>query len=105
MNESNREFNALAERILLTMLRGPTQTQDENEQLARSAVDLADAFLHACRQRHEDLRNVDGLTPDEVDLLHANEVIKCIKSVRERSSLDLKQAKALVDKMREQLGL
>ena len=95
------EFDELAERILLSMLRSPFGLAQDP---AAVAVELADEFLLACRERHQKLKNLDGLTPEEVRLLEQNQIISCIKSVRERSGMNLKEAKTHVDEMRAQHG-
>ena len=105
------EFDQLAERILHSLLQ--TERFDANffgdveavRAVGVLSAELADSLLTACRDRHERVCNRDGLTGEEVDLLRNDRIIQCIKSVRERTGMNLKDAKSLVDKIRAQLGL
>ena len=101
----SKAFDELAERILLTLLGSPNLKPATNKLVCETAVELADAFLDALAVRQVEARNFDGLTGEEIGLLENNRVIECIKMVRERTGLNLKESKRKVDKMREQLGL
>ena len=101
----SKAFDELAERILLTLLGSPNLKPATNKLVCETAVELADAFLDALAVRQVEVRNFDGLTGEEIGLLENNRVIECIKMVRERTGLNLKESKRKVDKMREQLGL
>ena len=104
---TKQEFDSLAERVLLTLVAGNPGVFNEVF-FAQTAVGVADEFVKALNRRHFDLASTKGLTPEEVLLLHAKphpHVIECIKSVRDRTNLSLKEAKDLVDKGRAELGL
>lgn len=100
---TNQEFDALAERILLARLR--CSLVAEAEDFAEFAVKTAHSFLVRLNQRRERQRIETELTPEEVRLLENQQAINAIKSVKERTGLNLKEAKALVDRERAKLGL
>lgn len=72
------------------------------------ASDLSQTSLinakYLCDQIYQEIiknlldKDQSGLTKDEKALLLANERIKAIKAVRERTGLGLKEAKALTDR-------
>jgi len=107
---SDAQFNHLSESVLMKLLdrvdpdfvisidTGPAR-------IAKRAVEMAAEFEWALRQHYRDKYEVDGLTAEEVDLLRTGKVIACIKSVRERSNMNLKDAKTFVDKFRQEMGL
>ena len=99
---NREEFDALAERILHSLILSPRSV---GRPCAEAAVGMADDFLHELRKRHEAVRSIDGLTAEEQDALDDGNVIQCIRLVRERTGAGLKEAKAHVDQMRKQLDL
>lgn len=101
---SDREFDALAERILHSLIRGGRKELDE-ESLGQAAVRCADDFVYRCRQRHLIRRQYDGVLEDELDLILAGQKIKAIKVIRKRSGMGLKEAKKLVDQVAERHGV
>lgn len=104
---TNQEFNSLAERVLVAAVAAnPDVTASF---LATHAVKVTNEFVKALSARRlSEASKSKVLLPEEVLLLQDQphpRVIDCIKSVRDRTGLSLKDAKDLVDKARVELGL
>lgn len=97
---TNQEFNALAERILHSLL-GRKFIGDP----AKDAIELADEFVTKLAERRIAIANSVELTAKEILLIENGRAISAIKSVRERTGMTLKGAKAFVDKARGKLDL
>ncbi len=91
---TNDEFNGLSERILLALIRTPERADGKN--MAIIAVQTADDLVKALNDRRARVRKETTLLPEEV-LLCRDAPIAAIKSLRERTGLSLKEAKAIVD--------
>jgi ribosomal protein L7/L12 len=103
---TKQEFDAIAERVLLALV--PNCPDTTAQFVAQHSIKIADEFVKALNRRHMDLaQKTTTLTPEEILLLQAPspEVIKCIKLVRDRTNMSLKDSKDLVDKSRVDLGL
>jgi ribosomal protein L7/L12 len=101
-----QEFDELAKKVLLVVAEGHNSATAHF--IGRFAVEITESFEKALTARHIDLaKKTTSLTEDEIGLLHATppQVIECIKRVRDRTSMDLKSSKDLVDKTRIALGL
>ena len=94
------DFDALAERILHSILRANTgyTPPDNAHMLTDTAIRMADEFLHGLKVRHEDRLGDGFLTPEERELARGGNKIRTIKLVRERTGMMLKDAKDYVDK-------
>jgi ribosomal protein L7/L12 len=97
---TNQEFDALAERILHSLLRRKYASNPVVD-----AIDLADSFVTKLTERRIKRRNDSELTAEEVQLIQDGRAISAIKSVRERTGMYLKDAKAFVDEARKKLDL
>ena len=86
-------FEEFAREILIADLR---INGISNEQQAKAAIKLADAFIRELNAR--DLRVSDGLglTEEEINLIRNQEVLAAVKSVRNRLQIPLMEAKSLV---------
>jgi hypothetical protein len=99
------QFDGLAERVLLALISASEQGTSSRS-LAQGAVDITDQFLKELNNRYVKLAaETKRLMPEEVNLLRDRNVIACIKSVRDRTQMNPKDAKDLVDAERARLGL
>lgn len=104
---NKQDFDNLAERVLLAICQARPDVTAQH--LGQQAIKITDEFVKALNLRHMDqARKKTSLTPEEISLLHEKphpRVIECIKLVRERTNMNLKECKDLVDKARGELGL
>jgi hypothetical protein len=104
---NNAEYEALAERILHSMIRknsGYTPPKNAH-MLVDSALAVTDDFVAKLEARREQIVEEGALTREEIGHIRNGNAIHAIKLVRERLGVNLKEAKSYVDKAREELGL
>ncbi len=100
------EFDNLAERILHSIIRsGQWIASNSDANLINRSISIADEFAEALIKRRVDLRDHTELTGEEARLCEDKNAIKAIKMVRERTGMNIKDAKAFVDKARREMGL
>ena len=100
-----KEFEALAERILHSVIRknnGYTPPGNAH-MLVDTALAITEDFAEKLRLRREEIQQFDGLTAEEVEALRDGNKIRAIKLVRERTGMNLKDAKQHVDKLEQQM--
>lgn len=103
----NRDYyNALAKDVLLAFVSSQRNyTPPENaHMLVESAMAITDEFRKALMRRQMDIDSTE-LEADEIAALQNNKKIEAIKLVRLRTGLNLKEAKKIVDREQERLGL
>ena len=111
---THQEFDALAERLLHSIIRsgllyqkavqGAVQHQTVTGAIALS-IAMAEQFVAATSHRRAGLRESAVLLLEEILLIEDGNAIRAIKLVRERTGMNLKGAKLMVDRERERLGL
>lgn len=101
---TKQEFDNLAERVLLAAVSAsPSSTA---QFLGQQAVKIADEFVKALNARYTSLaKETNSLMPEEIRLIQDGNVIGAIRLVRERTGMNLKESKDLVDKIRTNLKL
>jgi len=102
----HEQFETLAEKVLLTLM-GSEEAERllAPHTLVNIALTVTEDFLDKLRTRREKMDKFDGLLPEEIQMLRDEQLIKAIKSVCERTHMDVKSAKKFVDQARGEIEL
>jgi len=102
----HEQFETLAKEVLLTLARtGELRFAGDARTLVDTALILTEDFLNKLQARREKMNKFDGLLPEEIQMLRVGKLVQAVKSVRERTSMDLKSAKKFVDQARGEIEL
>lgn len=95
------EFNALAERLLHSLLQCPPHSNATLDDLAGRAISLAEHLTGQLNERRRVLTSCNEMLENEIAELVAGRKIVAVKMVRLRTGMSLRGSKVLVDRVEE----
>jgi ribosomal protein L7/L12 len=99
---NKQEFNSLAERVLLAVVASYPEATAQF--YGQQAVKITEEFSKSLSLRHaEQAKKKTSLTPDEIALIREGNVIGAVGLVKDRTNMNLKECKDLVDKAKDEI--